>query len=221
MDVLINCIRLSIEAYGDDGKKGYISEMIDGTLYVAFRGSSSFMDWIRNLFFWRKRGFHAGFAKTASEMFLEASRLIQDHENVVLTGHSQGGAEAFYFALKLHKHVQMVVTYGSPRCMSKKLAREYLIHNIETINVQYEGDIVAHVPASWLGFAHVGDFLLLRDNERELFDTRKDHSPNGYRNALLEAIAFWTKAMNFRLRGKDEDYLSKEIGQENPLSNLR
>lgn len=87
---------------------------------IAFKGTDSIQDWIGNLKLipeqWKTGGYvHSG--------FLDAYHLLEHYvhittdtiSNVILTGHSLGGALALLAATTIPEKVHSIYTYGMPR----------------------------------------------------------------------------------------------------------
>jgi hypothetical protein len=94
-------------------------------LAVAFKGSSTWREWLNNLNFWPRRTpygiVHAGFAHAIEKFgpYLYKAILpgLLSGSKVVLTGHCRGGtlATLFSFFLALNSHrVHAVYTFGAP-----------------------------------------------------------------------------------------------------------
>lgn len=87
----------------------------DGYTVVAFRGSMSVLDWVRNLIFSPfDASTHAGFMASA----VRAWGPIPSEGEIILTGHSAGGAIAQLVASMFvsgGKVPASLVTFGTPR----------------------------------------------------------------------------------------------------------
>jgi hypothetical protein len=104
---------------------GFITEW-DDVVAVAFRGSSTWREWLNNANIFMKRTpygrIHTGFYNTIDEIApillkFVGPRLLSGSK-IVVTGHSRGGALAILFALSLRSHgftPQAIYMFGSPR----------------------------------------------------------------------------------------------------------
>lgn len=104
---------------------GFIVEW-DDVLAIAFRGSTTWQEWLNNLNFWPKftsyGRIHAGFSNTIDSIGPTIYSMILpgllSGSKVVLTGHSRGGALAALFAYFLAINgykAHAVYTFGSPK----------------------------------------------------------------------------------------------------------
>ena len=85
----------------------------DGFVILAFRGSNSRLDWERNFFALPFHKLHAGFLASAQA----AWGAVPSPDNLVLTGHSAGGAIAQILALWLvaaKRPIGKLTTFGAP-----------------------------------------------------------------------------------------------------------
>ena len=137
----------------------------DNSIYVVFRGSQSFENFIDDMIFFEvdyypnlcthncsvHKGFHTVTQSVVSEVISEVKRLQQIYPefSVVVTGHSLGAAVATLSAADLVlanvKHVRLF-NYGSPRVgnMQSALFISNLISDCNRIT--HEKDIVPHMP---------------------------------------------------------------------------
>jgi predicted lipase len=96
-----------------------------------------------------------------TQVNLEIQKLLQIYRNadIILTGHSLGGALAVMAAADLQSifgKVKQLYTFGQPRVGNAAFAN-YMTNFIpNTFRVIDYGDQVPHVPQSILGFKHSG-----------------------------------------------------------------
>eukprot|EP00296_Roombia_truncata_P000222 JP435887.1.p1 GENE.JP435887.1~~JP435887.1.p1 ORF type:complete len:315 (+),score=59.64 JP435887.1:1-945(+) len=152
---------------------------IENQIVISFRGSRSIKNWIENL--------HLIKVDTVHELcstckvhggFKESYDIVKDdivnavfalktekpNADILVTGHSLGGAEATLCAVDLTFHHNLsvnIITFGSPRVGNNVFAQffqDLMPHHQRWVN---KGDIVPHLPPtkppfSLLGFHHVG-----------------------------------------------------------------
>lgn len=118
--------------FGSSLTQGFIIEF-ENIVAVSFRGSFTLREWLNNLKTWRKRtpygGIHAGLYQTIQQVGPMILRIVLPRlkrgRELVVTGHSRGGALAVLFAIMvlLNGHdTNAVITYGSPMFCDSKLA---------------------------------------------------------------------------------------------------
>jgi len=162
-------------------KKGEVELSIgieDKKLYITFLGSVSKMDWIHNFMFWKKPYkrmkdiffVHAGFLKiykTARPMVHEWLNKKEFYDEIIITGHSLGGAEAtlcrediaylseneMQFLQK--KSVKCVVS-GSPRVFGKLFNHIPQERCKDIFRVVYQNDSIPRLPPTCFLYKHIG-----------------------------------------------------------------
>jgi len=143
------------------------------TLYIAFQGSISKLDWLQNFSFWtkpyRKQSFrwyaHAGFVKKWKSVEDDVLQVIRGNgvKEVVVFGFSQGAAlatlchESIWYNFPEYRSTLKTYTYGSPRVVwfwnKRRLKKRF-----ETLRrFAIDRDLVPKVPPCALGYRHVGD----------------------------------------------------------------
>ncbi len=163
-------------------------------LCFAFRGTDEPKDWLDNINAFSTAElfgeFHRGFWNSVEDIWQGLFRLYQDKRNeqprpLFLTGHSLGGAMATVAASRLiHNDLPFTSTYtfGQPRAMTLATAR---VFNIEargrTHRFQNNNDIVTRVPARFMGYSHVGNFIYIDENKRLKDDP-------GFWNRFLDTV---------------------------------
>lgn len=157
------------------------------TIFFAFRGTVSPLDWQINLdlkkksilinhfyfeayypFFNPAIKFHQGFAKEVLSLLQEIEGFIEDFiknkkppPKLFFTGHSQGGAMAsIAHHIFFHQSNYTVASYafGAPRYMSSPFL--YKVNN-HPVNIVRSGDIVPYFPPRFFGY---DDFFLKKDS---------------------------------------------------------
>lgn len=132
---------------------------INNTLYIALRGSSSAQNWIDDFEFrlvdydnCAGCSVHHGFYKSALGIKSQVIDAIENHENIIVTGHSYGAAVAQILALEINKTV-VVYNFGQPRTGNAEFAHytNQMLPNYW--RVTHDRDIVPHLPPKF-GYIH-------------------------------------------------------------------
>ncbi len=154
----------------------------DGRAFVVFRGSVSLLDWIMDFafipFFWPLQ--HLGFGLTWLSLRGDVRQWLANttFDNVVLSGHSLGGAMAHLAAYSLSKNYNIVnvFTFGAPKAAfmgTAKRINNALIQGDKTRklgDVIYcsvnQRDIVAKMPLALLGYRDVGHLIYINHSNQ-------------------------------------------------------
>jgi triacylglycerol lipase len=146
-----------------DETEGFIA-LDDELLILAFRGTVSVTDWLRNLKIARTEmpmgRVHEGLGAVWDEQIEPVLRSVADSERRIwITGHSLGGALATLAAARCHEWLQAagVCTFGQPlvgdRAFAKLFNRAFRDRFHRFVN---DRDIVTRVPPAPM-FAHVDE----------------------------------------------------------------
>ena len=195
----------------------------DKAIYVVWRGSESKKDFQNDAsidkvpFINDGEKVHIGFkycwesvvGDTYDAIDTAIENLQGETTDIVVCGHSLGGAVATLYAHSIKKHYPhyniKCVTIGSPRVGNKTFKDNYDSYEIDTLRVVHNNDLVTHTP--YIGFQHVNYQLRLdtdgnvlkRDKSldalwlylKAIFSGKniKDHMGDGY----MEALQNWVK----------------------------
>lgn len=134
----------------------------NNTLYVAFRGSSEFKDFLSDATFVPRnfmnttahRGFVKAFLKIKQDMVDTVSGSVKyggdAAPKIILTGHSLGGALAnlaLYFFLAIDYKNAWLVSFGSPKVFyANKLTEIHNEFNTRAIRICFSDDAVTNMP---------------------------------------------------------------------------
>jgi hypothetical protein len=190
----------------------------DKAIYVVWRGSESKKDFQNDAsidkvpFLNEGEKVHIGFKScwesvvgdTYDAIDTALENLQGETTDIVVCGHSLGGAVATLYAHSIKKHYPhynvKCVTIGSPRVGNKTFKDNYDSYEIDTLRIVHNNDLVTHTP--YIGFQHVNYQLRLDNNGnvlkrdksldalwlylKALFSGKniKDHMCDGYMEAL-------------------------------------
>lgn len=144
--------------------QGYVG-VLDKTIYVVFRGSSSIKNWIDDAEVLKteylsypdcKCNVHSGFYKSSENIKNQTIVAVQNmgvkygYTNIIVTGHSYGAAIAQLIGMELFKtgyHAVQVYNYGQPRIGDSYYAG--FVSDIlggKLFRFVHDRDMVPHVP---------------------------------------------------------------------------
>lgn len=161
---------------------------------ICFKGSGSTEDWIDNFTFVRRPFFadnetyvHAGFAAQYADVRNHVNAIAITEHNIIVCGHSLGGAIATLCAydLKMHFPYKSIycITCGSPRVgnIDFKIRFDEIFAG-KSFRVVNGDDIVAKVPFTFFKYFHVGSKLQIgkRTIFGRIFGNKEDHRPEKY-----------------------------------------
>lgn len=139
----------------------------DGHAVVAFRGSSSHMDWVHNAMVPLKPlpsphrssvRAHGGFLRQYTSIQAQMHKILRDNgtTHVLLCGHSLGGALAVIAAAMMPESMTCdVVTFGAPRAGNAELSKAAFGRCVKCVRVVHDRDVVPTVPFRLLGYSHI------------------------------------------------------------------
>ena len=193
------------------------------SIYVVWRGSESKKDFQNDAsidkvpFIEENEKVHIGFKSswesvvgdTYDAIDTALENLQGETTDIVVSGHSLGGAVATLYAYSIKKHYPhynvKATTIGSPRVGNKAFKENYDKSGIDTLRIVHNNDLVTHTP--YIGFHHVNYQVRLDtagnrlQNDKSLKSlwlylkslfsgkTIKDHMGDGYMKALQNWVA--------------------------------
>lgn len=164
-DLALLCER----SYGNRGVERFGEEAIlvvrrKNLTVVAIRGSDSPEDWASNYDVAGEAGAHAGFVAGGKKLLDRVAELVLEdggRRDVLLVGHSRGGALAEYIGAYL---LLPTVTFGAPRVFERRYLRSlektrdlYLPQEhqgTDTVRCVAPGDPIPFVPLTTIGYRH-------------------------------------------------------------------
>ncbi len=186
------CLYLSNYVYYDNdniiSNKEYDTQLLitinNNSLYICFRGSSSLKDWIVNLdlnltkctknnkSYKIHNGFNNQYTSVKNDIINKISHLLNIYNinNIVITGHSLGGAIATVCSLDLIDNPLLFnktvycVTFGCPRVGNKDFINLYNSYDIKTHRIVTKGDPIVKLPFNG-NYRHVCSSIYLCDDK--------------------------------------------------------
>lgn len=131
------------------------------TAYLAFQGTTNVVDWFNNLTVdlvgYKSGNWHSGFSRVATQTYKEIGGYVKqlltsgECDDLVITGHSLGGALAMVYSEMLLAEnsslkLKGLVTFGQPRVGNKLFLEEFLNRKISYQRFVNENDVVPDVP---------------------------------------------------------------------------
>ena len=167
----------------------WLAQTVDGTLFIAIEGTDEALDWRRNFeFVFTADDTHAGFANYATLLMAQmwaAGVDLCGAEQVVVTGHSLGGAVATIIAAQLQDHHAPVhlVTFGSPRPGGQKFRERLRVPHHRFVHGM---DVVPHMPLAAFGFRHVSPAIMLPEDNDSVLKGVADHDMSIYHRLVCQ-----------------------------------
>ncbi len=134
------------------------------TVVVAFRGTSSATDFLRDMKAWKvhlepykKARVHAGFLAHYSKIRELVAKEVKTTERLIVTGHSLGGAVAQLAALELS--AEHCVTFGGPRVGNLRFAGIFNHGVRETRRYVKQNDAIPRTPKINFWHAHPQTYI--------------------------------------------------------------
>jgi predicted lipase len=161
------------------GTFGYVTyNSQDNMIVASFRGSTTIINWINNINFFKSNykglskkiqvhtGFLESYMSVADQVVERVSALVKKYPSasILFTGHSLGGAMATFAAMDVKEKLglsnfMMLYTFGSPRTGNKAWA-DYVMKlyapSTNLFRIVHGKDMVPYLPQRLLDFTHVG-----------------------------------------------------------------
>jgi hypothetical protein len=172
------------------GYVGYFAQ--DDQIVIAFRGTRNLKNWIEDLKVGKPDSpfpnspkdakIHYGFLETwhyiktqvVEELLILSN--IHPYSNLLITGHSLGGAVATLCSADvrntypdLNVRKWQVFTIGQPRVGNKAFAQWFENLNISFHRVVNQQDLTPHLPPAFVDFNHVGTEVYIANEQEETY----------------------------------------------------
>lgn len=161
-----NILESTVESHGERVLLGYNKNL--NSMFVSFRGSTNIQNWIDNIQFSKvypyndtnigvEKGFYKAYNNVKPDI-LEALNKIQNKystTNILLTGHSLGGALATLMAFDIKDKYDLIFySFGSPRVGNEYFVN-YFKNSTPMYRVTHYYDMIPHMPQNLLGYLHI------------------------------------------------------------------
>jgi predicted lipase len=168
---------------------------IDNCDVFVFRGSANTEDWLDDFYAIPLKDpalgvVHSGMHRGVPEAYLWIKHMLSmlpQPDDVILTGHSLGGAHARLMAglLAADKNpATQLVTFGSPK-PGCQLLKELVAATVEHLSYRHCEDIVPTLPPDIFGYVHTEPWIELgQDPDSGILEPASDHSIHRYVEAL-------------------------------------
>lgn len=174
-----------VENKGVKAIQGY--DKYTDCIFTSFRGSSNMMNWIHNIqirpitpYINTKievsNGFYKDYTYVKSELLYNLLILKREYNtsNILLTGHSLGGALATLMAFDIlnefqNYNLKYLITYGSPRVGNIFFAINMNNHNYISYRIIHHKDIVPQWPKTIMGYLHINTGILYNNDNSNYY----------------------------------------------------
>ena len=175
-------------------KQGHINGYVlkaHGATYIFIAGTDEFKDVVTDIRLAPSRfngessniKVHVGFEDAYRSIESLLMNYCKNEKNVIIAGHSMGGAIATLAAYKLARTVQSVtcVTFGSPRVGNRAFIKNFNKIVKSSYRIVYRNDVVTKFPKLLFWYRHV-DTLYQSKRKRwfSFFTSMLDHPMNNY-----------------------------------------
>jgi predicted lipase len=178
---------------------------IYNSIFIGFRGSSNIQNWLDNLqisqinpyddqFIAVEKGFYKIYDSLQNSLHNTIDELSLKYQttNILITGHSLGGAIASLFAFDIYYHsfpyhIESLITFGSPRVGNDYFSEYMHSFKITSYRITHYYDIVPHVPEEFFNYKHISeeiwysennmDYLICQDENKEDSNCSNSCSP--------------------------------------------
>ena len=152
------------------------------SIFVGFRGSSNIQNWISNIQINQIQPYDdielrvdKGFFNLYNSMknsimdTLEPISIKYNTYNILVTGHSLGGALATLFAFDImynnqFYYIKYIITFGSPRVGNEYFSNYFYSLQSYSKRITHYYDIVPHTPEEFLNYHHVYNEIWYNEN---------------------------------------------------------
>jgi hypothetical protein len=154
-------------------------------IFIGFRGSSNIQNWIDNLHISKispyeeddilvEKGFYSIYNALRPDVYRILNDLTDKYgtSNILLTGHSLGGAIATLFSFDFcyynaYYNTFYIITFGSPRVGNDIFSSYFNSCHVKSIRITHYYDMVPHVPEEMLGYKHISQEVWYNEENSE------------------------------------------------------
>lgn len=162
-------------------------------ILLAFRGTAGRNDWLLDARVARENHVHAGFADAVEKSWnSKIAPLLVDPgaRQILITGHSLGGALALLAARRIGTAVSKLVTFGQPRAVDEVAAGEcQRVFGDRYLRVIHDKDVVPRVPGFTGGYRHCGAAVRIGGHQNTAFPCRVETAEDAVRLVTGRDIA--------------------------------
>ena len=171
----------------------------DEIIRIAFKGSTSKLDWLQNFSIWKKpyshmkKWFfvHAGFLKkyksVQANVMVRIKSAREKGKHVQIRGYSQGSAIAILCHEDVwfnYQYLAQTKIFGCPRVFSIFNGKEIEKRMLNVVRYQNGNDAVTKIPFLWMLFKHYGESINIGKKRRWWKLSIKDHMQPNYEESL-------------------------------------
>jgi len=165
----------------------WLVERVEGVVYLSIEGTDNLVDWRRNVeFIITSDDQHLGFKNYGCRLMAEMLSCgvsFSRSDQLVITGHSLGGAVATSIAAALQDHMPnlQLVTFGSPRPGGRKFRDRLRVPHRRYVHGL---DVVPRLPLAAFGFRHTAPAIVLPEPNDSILHGVADHDMAIYRRLV-------------------------------------
>lgn len=191
------------EHFDIENMEGWLG-ILEGKLFITFRGVDSLYDWIRAIILSKKvvpyvnEGtrkeikVHKGFLRNYLCIREFIKKKVEEYNvgEIAIYGHSMGAAVAALCGLDIkynnpEKTVEVFAS-GMPRLGNKEFVRSFEKHVSEFAQVEYGSDLIPQIIMEIMGYKHLKNMVHIGPKRRFGIGTKKHHHWDLYIDAMTK-----------------------------------